>query len=161
MAKAITSQVIGDQAVVGLLVRTTQNANNASPAFRRFAQKFRGHLIKQFATEGAHFGTPWQPLSPQYAAWKMRKYGPKKILQREGELRDSLMRRALSVMTVTDSELVIGTDVPHAVYHQEGRGVPKRPIIVASPEVVRDAREILANYIVDGGAAVQVVGEEA
>lgn len=147
---ALKVSVIGEQKVVGLLLKADNNINSAGPAFRLFAQRFRGHIIQHFATEGASSGTPWQPLDPQYAAWKTRKYGPKKMLQREGTLRESLMRRAMSVMTITQNEMVLGTEVPYAVAHQEGRGVPKRPIIVVTNELRSEALRLLANHIAPG-----------
>lgn len=48
---------------------------------------FVGWIGKQFEGQGAYFGETWEPLSTQYAAWKMEHYPGKGILSAEGDLR--------------------------------------------------------------------------
>lgn len=66
-----------------------------------------------FASESDD-GTPWVPLSPDYAA---RKKGPQ-ILIEAGEMISSLLgRTAHSIYSVSPLRLIYGTSDPKAKYH--------------------------------------------
>ncbi len=53
-----------------------------APLWRRVRPIAVRQLAFQFATEGAHGGDRWQPLSPAYAAQKARSHPGKPILVR-------------------------------------------------------------------------------
>lgn len=106
---------------------------------------------RQFETEGAFAGAPWQPLSPAYAAWKARKRPGKPILQFDGH-----MKRAVSSprRSQTPISLTLSVEDPTLGYHQEGKGVPKRPVIFGEPlpplaeiELDRVAEEYVTDLI--------------
>lgn len=84
----------------------------------------------RFDTEGG--GDHWQRLSVTYAAWKARHFPGRRVLEREGLLKESLTRRGgrFQVRRLSGRELVIGTRHPAALFHQQGaRRMPKRQII--------------------------------
>ncbi len=87
-----------------------------------------GHLItmltEQFGGEGARAtGTPWAPLSKQYAKRKQEQYPGRPILQASGRLWQSLVGRTQD--TVEEQEplkLKFGSRLDYAVYLQSGTG---------------------------------------
>ena len=53
----------------------------------RVVPLFIGWEAQQFKTEGAYWGTPWAPLSPEYALRKAALHPGKGILVADGDLR--------------------------------------------------------------------------
>lgn len=90
----------------------------------------RSWWTRQFDTEGGFAGTPWPALSPKYREWKQQHYPGKKILVATGATK----RAALNpTRTVTPRTLTLAVDSEILGYHQEGDGVPKRPLIFEEP----------------------------
>lgn len=87
-------------------------------------------MRRQFETVGAFGGTPWQPLSPAYAVWKASKKPGKPILQFSGDMKDAVSRPH---RVQTPQTLTLSITDPKLGYHQEGKGVPKRPVIFGDP----------------------------
>lgn len=90
-----------------------------------------GWWRRQFETEGAFAGAPWQPLSPAYAAWKAARKPGKPILQFSGAMKQAVSRphRAQTPISLT-----LSVEDPKLGYHQEGGGnLPKRPVIFGDP----------------------------
>lgn len=97
---------------------------------------------EQFESEGsAGASGKWKALTPKYAARKQKKYGPVPILTASGEMRRSLTNRGApgSVLEKSADELVIGTTIAKAGYHQRGSGrLPQRkPIDPSESQVSR------------------------
>jgi hypothetical protein len=93
---------------------------------------------EQFASEGGHGGTPWQPLSPAYAASKEERYPGHPILVASGEMRDAFLVKGTRELTrsrlvwgVTDQRDSEGDAIStRAAAHQSGEGVvPQRKIV--------------------------------
>lgn len=141
---------------VAVIIRGFQaRAANVSPALDRFAQWFRGRMVKQFASEGgAGNRRPWKPLSPPYAAWKSKHYPGRKILARSGRLRESLTRPGAGLLAASRNEIVIKTDVPYASFHQKGtRTLPKRQLIVMDKELRSEVERLITAHIKQTGGA--------
>lgn len=132
------------------------------PFWPRVSRLFTGWMRLQFESEGAFWGQGqrWTPLSPAYALAKRERWGDRPILQASGQMRRAFSkperRVGTSSMTLTfdDSGPEHG---PIAQYHQEGDGVPRRPIIPEGPlpplamfELGREAegyvRDLLRRY---------------
>jgi phage virion morphogenesis protein len=107
---------------------------------------------EHFDNQSAPDGTPWEPLSPYTVAKK----GFDQVLRESGRLRGSLTRRgAGAVRRVKQRELVYGTRVPYASFHQSGfrnartnTRVPARPMVGVGPEHVRAIAERVADSII-------------
>jgi len=103
------------------------------PVWPQVIEEFYSIEREQFSSEGAAGGFKWAPLSPTYREFKEVRFPGKPILQREGELVDSLtdFEAADSILRPLKDELIIGTKHPAAIYHQRGtrRGLPRRPPI--------------------------------
>lgn len=69
------------------LERAVLLLNDLRPLWPRVATLAVSWLSRQFDSEGSFFGDPWQPLSPEYAAWKTINFPGKSILSAEGDLR--------------------------------------------------------------------------
>jgi phage gpG-like protein len=103
--------------------------------FRRFwtdffAPQFFADIQTNFATQGGYVGG-WRALSPEYAAWKLSHYGSKPILQRRGDLINSLRIGAgKNIMKVTKAQALFGSKVPYLAYHQFGTDRMPRRIVL-------------------------------
>jgi phage gpG-like protein len=84
-------------------------------------------------TNVARYG--WQPLAPDYAVWKAKRFGAKPVLVASGTLKASILGRA-TVTVAGPGRLVVrfGQAVDYAQYHQDGDGVPKRSPIDPNPD---------------------------
>jgi phage gpG-like protein len=116
-------------------------AKNFTPVLRwAFKQLQEAHL-KNFASEGRASNSPWRPLDPEYASWKLEKYGNNGILVGRAsdgsDLRASLIfsntrgsiRNIITTGEGTNSA-EFGTDLPYAKFHQTGtRDMPARKVV--------------------------------
>jgi phage gpG-like protein len=111
---------------------------------------------EQFQSEGsAGKSGKWKQLSSPYKERKQRQYGDVPILTRTGRLYRSLTSSGGdSVVEKRPLEMVLGSKVPYAGYHQSGTGrMPKREPISVTPEqeqqlmkpIQRHLKQIVAN----------------
>ncbi len=99
-----------------------------SVALKTIADDLREMFARQFASEGAAGGTPWAPLATSTLG-KRRRGG---ILVATGALRGSLVEEGAPdhVEKSDGLQLLFGTDLPYAGFHQTGtRRMPARPIL--------------------------------
>jgi hypothetical protein len=112
------------------------------PIVKRLVSGRGGWWSRQFETEGAFAGAPWAALNPRYAAIKATMFPGKPILQAAGGIRRaasnpkvSMTPRSLS-LTIDDSAEKHGPrgrTGPVLQYHQDGDGVPRRPLVFGDP----------------------------
>jgi hypothetical protein len=113
---------------------TLKNVVGRISDFRRywadyFAPQFFADIQENFMQEGALVGG-WRSLSPAYAAWKMRHYGPKPILVRTGALKASLIPKGRNnVLRAYKSRGEFGSSLKYLTAHQRGIGVPRRQVL--------------------------------
>lgn len=95
-----------------------------------FAPQFFDDIQKNFASSGRFVGG-WRALSPRYAAWKMKHYGPLPILVRGGTLSESLRIGGRgNVIRALKMRGEFGSQVPYLPFHQRGtRRMPKRQVL--------------------------------
>lgn len=114
------------------LAEWSTNIRNAAPAFNEMADYIAASQKDWFKTKGN--GT-WAPLSPDYAAWKRKRFpkrgilhGPDRPGHRGFQLRDELTKRPFGYEKITARSLTLGTDLPYAMAHARGTAImPKRP----------------------------------
>jgi hypothetical protein len=116
---------------------------------------------EQFLTEGASGASgKWTPLSPAYKLFKEREFPGKTILRREDALYESMTGPdALdSVLRPGRDELLIGSSLPYALFHQR-----TRPVISFTENIVRrfikSIQERLADFI--RGTGLEAEGKAA
>jgi phage gpG-like protein len=96
-------------------------------AWKGVIHEFKKIEMEQFRSAGgAGKSGKWAPLSPKYAAIKQKRYhGPTQILRASGALYKSLTTDG-TVHEQTAQELVLGSKLPYASYHQTGTKAPSR-----------------------------------
>jgi hypothetical protein len=107
--------------------------------FRRFwtqyfAPQYFEDIQRNFAAQGRFVGG-WRALSPQYALWKLKRFGPLPILVRTGAMRESFTIGGRgNVLRPSKARLVLGSTDRKVPYHQRGtRRMPRRQIIWIGP----------------------------
>lgn len=79
------------------------------------AETMRVSVLKNFETEGSRLGSKWQRLAPATIKQRQKKgYWPGKILQRTGQLKDSVISQA------DDTTATVSTNLIYAAIHQYG-----------------------------------------
>lgn len=87
----------------------------------------KSRLKRHFDAEGVP--NRWQALAPAYRDWKEIRYPGTKILERTGNLKESLADgNADTIDRQTKTLFEYGTRTAYARYHQDGDGVPARKI---------------------------------
>lgn len=129
-------------------------ARDLGPAWPGVGNVISGHMAQQFFTQGAAGGRPWQPLSPRYRTWKIRKGHPAAILVLSGDLARSLTSRPMSIEEYHPKWAEFGTRDPKGGWHQRGHRLPtrlpKREILFKNPRLSSDVADRLADYIFRG-----------
>ena len=120
------------------LSRFSEGISDFAPMFLRIGAVFRAQEKEQFKSEGALGAGRWAPLSPDYKAWKARKYPGRKIGVLTGALQRSMTGGAGYSQRVTRTNASFGLDPsskadPYARYFAGGtEKMPARPVIVAT-----------------------------
>lgn len=138
------------------LARFRDHIADAQPAFEAMADHQAKVNTQQFNTRGGYGSGGWAPLSPDYAAWKMRHHPGKPLMELSGDLRDSMTTRPFGIDEVTGQGFVIGTQLPYAAYHQHGTPkMPARPLF-GTPQSAdtKVFAKILQSWIVKGTVSV-------
>lgn len=122
---------------------------------------------EQFLTEGAHgLGSKWEPLNPDYQAWKDEHYPGMPILVRTGAMRDAYLVHGTRELThdrlvwgVTDQTDDQGDRIAeYASAHQSGRGVvPQRKIIALNTDDRRALDRVFAHWL--NGLRHRILGD--
>lgn len=88
---------------------------NMQPLMLSIAETMRVSVLKNFETEGARMGKKWARLSNETIKQRKRKgYWPGKILQRTGQLKNSIFSKA------GDNYAEVGTNLIYARIHNYG-----------------------------------------
>jgi phage gpG-like protein len=133
--------------------RIIDRHRNMKPYFLAVTRDFRSMMVKQFESEGAFLlGRRWAALSPRTVANKERLHQDPRILHATKRMRKSFTTGVGGYRIVSGSTLIIDSEVPYAILHQQGyraRGsgkqVPKRQIVkVRQTDATRWARMYIA-----------------
>lgn len=155
----LTGTVLGSQQLLRSLTRIISASHDLSGAFEEFGEEFREVEKERFDAEG--FGD-WPPLSPAYAARKLRLYGNKPILRATDALYQSLTIKGApgNVSIVQPMSADFGTSIPYAVFHQTGTSrMPARPEILLREEDKRRLVRAVQRHLIATGqsAGFQVI----
>ena len=124
----ITLEAFGEVQLDRELMRISRNAADMRPAFDSIHQDVLKDDREQFSSEGGRFSGGWRPLAASTVAAKARGGFDLRILHRTLRLRNSLTQpgHADHIYQTTADEMHFGSRVPYGVFHQLGRGVPRR-----------------------------------
>jgi len=134
-----------------VLERFQHQADDITTVWDQLADRFTDLQSRNFDSQGATMSGGWSPLSPNYAKWKATHHPGKKILDRGGDLRESLAGK-LGIRELTRTSMTVGTQIPYAHYHQYGtRHMPARRLIGDVPvnEQLEWAK-VLQKHLVEG-----------
>lgn len=148
-----TFTVEGETQIDRTLARFAENASDASRLWDALANRFALVERRQFDSEGTYGSGGWQALSPRYAAWKARHYPGKPILERTGDLRDSLTRRPFGIEVITPKSMTVGSGIDYGRFHQAGGGtLPQRRPVELPESERRNWIRLIQRFIVTGVA---------
>lgn len=148
----ITLTFLGEVQLDRTLVRFADNVGDARPLWDKLADRFATLERAQFAGEGRYSGG-WSALSPAYAASKERTHPGKPILEREGDLKRSLTQRPFGIEVLREGSMLVGSDVPHGQYHQQGGpNLPQRRPVELPESERRTWVRLLQRFVVTGEA---------
>lgn len=146
----LSVDVFGDVLVADRLRRVSQRLEYARPFFERV-----GRLILEANKQ--HFrSASWTPLDPDTVRQKARKGQSRGILRATGRL-----ERALTVwgapgqkMRIDHDSVTVGIDplgeAKYGLFHQEGRSVPKRPLVNPNRLQIARVHQALQDHIFGG-----------
>lgn len=111
------------------------------------------HVRRQFATKGAHFGTPWKPLATSTRKQKRISGWPAAPLVRTGDLKLGVTRAPMDIEIYTGSSGIFGTAKRKAKWQhfgttRKGRPhIPARTILKNTPAIERDIRDAIRRQV--------------
>jgi len=126
------------------------------PFWPRVVPLFIGWEAEQYASEGAFWGTPWAPLSPEYAARKAITHPGRGLLVADGDLRrgvsEPARRATRTSLTLTIKWRKKGKRrTLDPGWHQFGntQGMPARPLLgpVLPPSAQLELDRVSEEYI--------------
>jgi phage gpG-like protein len=148
----MTVKPLGIREVQLQLNEIAARGDNAAPVLRKVAEEFRSDQRTNFARRGR---PRWKPLSPEYAAWKARKYPGRPIGVLTGGMRASFVNKfdPYNLEVVKDDQLRVGSTNPvghlfggkHTVHKQ-----PKRKLVSLTPTRRREYLKMVQDYLIDG-----------
>lgn len=149
----LTFEIAGEKQIARELLRFSGAATDASPAFMAIGDLIIAETREQFASEGGHASGGWRALKASTLDRKRRLGLRLEILRATDTLLHSLTVKGDPNMIFQSSptELVFGTRVPYAEYHQTGtRTMPRRRPLELTENARRESVKILQRYIVAG-----------
>ena len=145
---ATTVQILGDELLAEHLRIMQKRAINMRRPLTKFGAVVRRHNRAQWRSKGLAGGAPWAPLSPKYAAWKVKVVGPKPLMRFSDDLWKSLTRNPMGVQDIGWQRAEFGTDVEYAEFHQYGtRFMPARPIVTTTPLMEKELGRLVSDHI--------------
>lgn len=127
--------VAGDVQLSRELLRIADRTVNAKPAFERLLDYLADHEREQFDSSGGLASGGWPGLADSTIKRKLASTDPvvrgnaNKVLRATEALMDSLTSRSGggdALRAAESDELLFGTTVSYARFHQRGEGVPRR-----------------------------------
>lgn len=145
---AITWTLTGGAEVKHVLLGVRDRALDGAPVLAVILDDMRRLEAELFSTEG--YGE-WEPLAKSTLERKAEEGYPDKILQATEWLMDSLTGNLAAgghVEHITPEEIVYGTTVPYAIFHQTGtRYMPARPPVDVREVDVRRWTKMIQAYV--------------
>ena len=133
------------------IARFADGVADYRPVWAFVADDFYSQIGRQFRSEGVAGGEKWEALTAAYSGWKEAHFPGKPILERTGELLDSLTdpNSPNAVRIEERKSLTLGSSVPYAIYHQTGtKNMPARPEIQLTEAFKRTTMHHVQQYLV-------------
>lgn len=147
-------EVPGQKPLSQRLATWGAQVTDLSPAWEEAGQELLQSFATNFRQEGGVFGafSAWPALALATVRDRERQGygGVSPMLVRQGTLFESVVARGYegNVFEVRPNQLVVGTTISHAKFHQRGtRRMPSRKIIGLSWQMRQRIVRILAEYV--------------
>jgi hypothetical protein len=139
--------VKGHKEVGRMYGRVMKRMNNPNPAWDVIINMIHAIQSKQFTTQGARGGIPWDDITDDWREKKARMGYDARILHMTLKLRESVTSRTAEghYYRRTRTSLTVGTTIPYSKIVDE-----KRPIFGITPADEREFAHILSVYIAKG-----------
>lgn len=128
----VVTEVAGGKEVLASFTQLSGLYSDLSPVFEAVVEEAEHDIRHRFEAGGPG----WAPLARSTEASKARRGGgPTRILVDTGALMASFEKGATGNITrISQREAETGSSIFYGVFHQEGKGVPKRTIIEVTGE---------------------------
>ena len=150
-------EVAGQVAMDRGIARFADGIADYRPIWPIIEDDYYAQMKDQFKSEGEEGGDAWAPLSEKYAGWKEAHFPGKPILQRTGDLYDSLTNpnSTNGVRREERKTLTLGSTLAYAIDHQTGTPaddpgalMPARPEIQFTEAFKRSVMHHVQMYLV-------------
>ena len=135
MGKYFTVQM-NSKEVFQKLDEIADSVSDLKPLFKILRQSLMDSIYENFETEGTASGDKWEEWSEKWAKEREKREKVSKILQYDGDLRDSFDYK------ITSTDLTIGTAKEYAAIHNFGydeKNMPQREFMRFSDTQLQDA----------------------
>lgn len=151
MVAKVDIKVVGAKEAAAELQEMIERSDKLQPVFEWARVFLRSAWAANFAANGLPSGAAWDPLDPQYGAWKAVRFPGAPTLVRSGRLFRSLTESNGIAISIRGATAEFGTNVEYAKFHQEGTSkMPKRQIVFDPPGFSRELGQRIGSFIVDG-----------
>jgi hypothetical protein len=139
--------VDGEQQAANRFTLIGRRARDARPAFREISR-----LIYESEQRRFNSRSGWAPLAASTVARKRREGLSPQIMRATGALHRALtVPGDPSILDIDKDRMRFGlkggrTAVYYGRFHQQGKGVPKRPVVVFTAATRRNANRILTDH---------------
>ena len=146
-------EVFGDVQLDRELLRFSGRVTDLRPVWEALAADFEAIEAGQFNSQGARGSGGWQPLAESTVRQKARHpEWDQRILHRTLALRNSLTDAGApgAVRQIAPAEMLVGSTVAYGVFHQQGKGVPRRRPVELTAADRRRWVKAVQQYVVTG-----------
>ena len=148
-AKVFGFTTTGTQEAASVLESVGGRGADARPAWPAIFGIMRADTLARFDRDGRG---EWKPLSPVTVESKARKRQDPRIMRATGALERALVadRGRGALRRKSRYQMRYGTTIFYAHFHQEGRGVPARPLIRVTKAMEKQIVVTLERYVSKG-----------
>lgn len=152
--ETISVELEGVDQVLSQLSQYRGRLEDWRPAWEKVLLYMRQVMIQHFESQGSRAGSPWQPLSEQYAREKQTSHPNMPILRRDDTMYQSLIGDTeFSFIEKEPLTFAFGTTDFKAPIHQYGKGrVPVREVLALTDDDAEKIRQFVFDHINGGGA---------
>lgn len=136
----------GFDEMVANLNGVVRRSQNMAPVFQRFQPVWFDAIADAFDAGGDP--VPWPALSPAYEGWKSHAYPGQPIMRRSDDLYESLTNMTSdTIWRVSPRSIEFSTRIPYFIFHQEGIGVPERPVLTLPLAAAQRLNGMILDYV--------------
>lgn len=152
MSEFLSVEISGAEAVYFALDAVAARAEDLSPSYPKISTLWYAHVDRWLESEG---GGSYDDLTAAYARRKEKKYGPKKILQASGAMKEAVTSKdaADSFYDESPRELTMGATGRSGLIaraHQDGKGsLPVRTVFNVTDELAKSFVSAIAEDLTE------------